>query len=178
MSNRTSFRVVDLPQNVPTPFDLRPNAETSETIVQKLGLLGLRKLTFVGDLHAQGKRDWALTGRLGATVIQSCVLTLEPVTTRIESPVTRLFLADWSDPDSPEFEIPEGDETEPLGTAIDPAQIMVEALSLALPQYPRKEGAELGQADYTEPGKQALTGEDVKPFASLAGLRDALNKDE
>ena len=178
MSNQTSFCVADLPQNAPTPFDLRPNAETLEAIKQELGLLGLRKLTFVGDLRAQGKRDWALTGKLGATVIQPCVVTLEPVTTRIETPVTRLFLADWNDPDEPEFEIPEGDEIEPLGTEIDPALIMVEALSLALPQYSRKEGAELGQADYTEPGKQALTDEDVKPFAGLAGLRDALKKDE
>ena len=55
---------------------------------------------------------------------------------------------------------------------------MVEALSLALPQYPRKDGVELGQIDYTEPGKQALTDEDVKPFAGLAGLRDAMKKDE
>ena len=178
MSNQTSFCVVDLPQNAPTTFDLRLNAEMLKTIKQKLGLLGLRKLSFSGNLCMQGKRNWTLSGKLGATVIQPCVVTLEPVTTRIETPVTRLFLADWCDPDASEFEIPEVDETEPLGTEIDPALIMVEALSLALPQYPRKEGAKLDQADYTEPGKQAITDEEVKPFASLVGLRDALKKDE
>ncbi|KIC42980.1 50S ribosomal protein L34 [Ruegeria sp. ANG-R] len=178
MSNQTSLRVADLPQNAPTPFELRPTSSVLDAIKQDLGLLGLRKLSFVGELRAQGKRDWTLTGKLGATVIQPCVITLEPVTTRIDTPVTRVFLADWTDPDEPEFEIPEGDETEPLGAEIDPALVMVEALSLALPQYPRKDGAELAQADYTEPGKQALTDEDVKPFAGLAGLRDAMKKDE
>ncbi len=178
MSKQTSLRVADLPQNAPTPFDLHPASDALEAIKQELGLLGLRKLSFVGELCAQGKRDWALTGKLGATVIQPCVVTLEPVTTRIDIPVTRVFLADWTDPDEAEFEIPEGDESEPLGAEIDPALVMVEALSLALPQYPRKDGAELGQADYTEPGKQALTDEDVKPFAGLAGLRDAMKKDE
>ena len=178
MSNTTSLRVADLPQNAPTAFELRPDTKGLEAIRDDLGLLGLRKLSFVGDVRAEGKRDWTLTGKLGATVIQPCVVTLDPVTTRIDIPVARLFVADWSNPDEEEFEIPEGDETEPLGPEIDPAQVMIEALSLALPQYPRKDGAELDQADFTEPGKQAMTDEDAKPFAGLAGLRDALKKDE
>ncbi len=178
MSNQTSLRVADLPQNAPTPFDLRPDSKALEAIRDDLGLLGLRKLSFTGDVRAQGKRDWALNGKLGATVIQPCVVTLEPVTTRIDIPVTRIFVADWSDPDEEEFEIPEGDESEPLGPEIDPSLVMIEALSLALPQYPRKDGAALDQADFTEPGKQAMTDEDAKPFAGLAGLRDALKKDE
>ncbi len=178
MSNQTALRVADLPQNAPTPFELRPDAKAMDVIKDDLELLGLRKLSFVGDVQAQGKRDWVLAGKLGATVIQPCVVTLEPVTTRIDVPVTRVYLADWADPDEEEFEIPEGDESEPLGAEIDPAVVMVEALSLALPQYPRKDGAELQQADYTEPGKQAMTDEDAKPFAGLAGLRDAMKKDE
>ncbi|MES0860986.1 DUF177 domain-containing protein [Ruegeria sp. SCPT10] len=178
MGNFTSLRVADLPQNTPTSFELRPEKDALEAIKQDLGLLGLRKLSFVGQVRADGRRDWVLTGTLGATVIQRCVVTLEPVTTRIDMPVSRLYVADWSDPDEPEYEIPEGDETEPLGAEIDPEIVMIEALSLALPQYPRKDGAELGQADYTEPGKQAMTDEDAKPFAGLAELRDALKKDE
>ncbi len=178
MTTNTSLRVADLPQNAPTPFDLRPDSKGLDVIKTELGLLGLRKLSFAGDVRAQGKRDWILAGKLGATVIQPCVVTLEPVTTRIDIPVSRIYLKDWQNPDEPEFEIPEGDETEALGTEIDPASVMVEALSLALPQYPRKDGAELEQAGYTEPGKQAMTDEDAKPFAGLAVLRDALKKDE
>ncbi|EEX10537.1 conserved hypothetical protein [Ruegeria lacuscaerulensis ITI-1157] len=119
-----------------------------------------------------------LEGHLGATVIQPCVVTLEPVTTRIETPVRRMYLSDWTEPDEPEFEMPEDDETEPLGSEIDPGIVMHEALALALPQYPRKDGAHLDDANFTEPGKQAMTDEDAKPFAGLAGLRDALKKDE
>lgn len=178
MSNQTSLRVADLPQNAPTPFEIRPDAQELDLLKNELSLLGLRKLSFVGEVRAHGKRDWALSGKLGATVIQPCVVTLTPVTTRIDIPVTRMFLSDWTNPDEEEFEIPEGDESEPLGTEIALTEVMSEALALALPQYPRKEGAELEQAGFTEPGKQAITDEDVKPFAGLAGLRDALKKDE
>ena len=50
-----------------------------------------------------------------------------------------------------------------------------EALSLAIPLYPRAEDATLGEAVFTEPGKQAMTDEDAKPFAGLASLRESLN---
>lgn len=178
MTGSTPLRVADLPQNAPTQFELRPATAELEALKQELGLLGLRKLSFVGKVEAQGKRDWMLTARLGATVVQTCVVTLESVTTRIETPVRRVFLADWDEPDEPEFEMPEDDETEALGPEIDPSAIMVEALSLALPLYPRKDDAEIGQTAFTEPGKQAITDEEVKPFAGLAGLRDAMKKDE
>ena len=178
MTASPPLRVADLPQNAPTPFELRPGAAELETLKQALDLLGLRKLSFVGTVRAQGKRDWILTGKLGATVVQPCVITLEPVTTRVETPVRRVFLADWDEPDDPEFEMPEDDETEALGPEIDPAAIMAEALSLALPQYPRKDDAALDQTAFTEPGKQAMTDDEVKPFAGLAGLRDAMKKDE
>ncbi len=178
MTGQKPFRVADLPQNAPTHFDLRPDTDALAALKQDLGLLGLRKVSFVGTLRATGKHDWVLDAKLGATVIQPCVITLEPVTTRIETTVRRVFVTDWLEPDEPEFEIPEDDETEPLGTEIDPAGVLAEALSLALPQYPRAQEAELGQANYTEPGKQAMTDEEAKPFAGLAGLRDALKKDE
>ena len=105
-------------------------------------------------------------------------VTLEPVTTRIDLPVTRVFVADWVDPDEAEYEIPQGDETEPLGPEIDMGQVMIEALALALPQYPRKDGVQFSASGYTEPGKQVLTDDDVKPFAGLAQLRDTLEKDK
>lgn len=178
MAKGTSLRVADLPQNSPVPFDLRPAADELDVLRADLGLQGLRKLSFVGEIKARGKRDWELTGHLGATVIQPCVVTLAPVTTRIETPVRRLFLSDWTEPDEPEFEMPEDDESEPLGPEIDPGAVMREALALALPQYPRKDGAHLDDAIFTEPGKQAMTDDDAKPFAGLAGLRDALKKDK
>ncbi|TMV06494.1 DUF177 domain-containing protein [Ruegeria sediminis] len=178
MTDQTALRVADLPQNAPTPFALRPDADALERLKQELGLLGLRKLSFSGEIRAQGKRDWVLTGKLGATVVQPCVVTLDPVTTRIETEVRRIYLADWKDPEGDEAEMPDDDEAEALGSEIDPGAVMAEALSLALPQYPRKEGAGLGATVHTEPGKPAMTDDDAKPFAGLAGLRDSLKKGE
>ena len=176
-----SLRVADLPTSRPTRFELIPDENTLSAIATELDLRGLRKLRFTGTIEAEGKRDWRLDAQLGATVIQDCVVTLDPVTTRIEEPVTRRFLANLPDQDDTdeEIEMAEDDSIEVLGPEIDPAAVMIEALALALPLYPRAEGAALGESVYTEAGKEALTDADLKPFAGLAALRDQLQaKDE
>ncbi len=177
MSDNTVFRVGDLDQNQPTRFDLKPDAATMAQLAMDLGLAGLRKLRFHGQIAPSGQSDWRLTGRLGATVVQPCVVTLEPVTTRIDTDVQRLFAADFEHPDTPEAEMPEDDTVEPLGAHIDPAAVMVESLSLNLPQYPRVPDAELGEAVFTKPGKTPMRDEDARPFAGLAALRDSLGEE-
>lgn len=170
------LRVSNLSTNAPTRFERRPEAEQLKAIAAELGLSGLRKLSFSGTLAPDGRRDWRLVATLGATVTQPCVATLEPVTTRIDEPVERRFLADFDagQPTGEEAEMPEDDTAEPLREVIDLDQVMIEALALALPLYPRAKGADAADISVTEPGKQALGDDDVKPFAGLAALRDQM----
>ena len=174
----SALRVADLRQNRITQFDLHPDAPGRAGIADDLGLLGLRKLSFKGTIRAEGRSDWLLEGVLGATVVQPCVVTLEPVTTRIDTPVRRLYLADPSPilPEGEEIEMPEDDTAEPLGDTIDPHAVMIEELVLALPAWPRAEGAGIGSITVTEPGQTPLSEEAMKPFAGLAALRDQLGK--
>ncbi len=143
-----------------------------------LDLTGLRKLRFEGQIAGHGATDWLLTGDLGATVTQPCAVTLAPVTTRIDVPVRRLYVRDFEEIDAPEAEMPEDDEVEPLGAWIDPEAVMIEALSLAIPDFPRADGAELGETVLTEPGVDPLTDEAAKPFAGLADLKSRLEGGE
>jgi len=47
-------------------------------------------------------------------------------------------------------------------------------LCLTLPEYPRAEGATLGESIYTQPGEAPMRDEDARPFAGLAALKDQL----
>ncbi len=159
-----------------TEFDLRPDAETLSALADWLGILRLRKARFAGRLKPEPGGGWRLSGQLGATIVQPCIVTLEPVTTRIEERVERRYLPDYRDPAAEaapedEIELPEDVDTEALGAMIDPGAVMAEALALALPLYPRAEGAELEQRAFTEPGKPAMSDADARPFAALARLR-------
>ena len=107
------------------------------------------------------------------------VVTLEPVSTRIDEPVTRRYLADIPEPsDAPEVEMPEDDTADPLPAVIDLAQVMAEALALALPPWPRAPGVAPVEMQVTEAGKDPLSDDDVKPFAALKELRDKLGRDD
>lgn len=172
-----ALRVSDLPQNSQTAFEIVPDSAALSGLAKMLGVDALRKLRFSGVVGAQGTSDWRLDGQLGATVVQPCGVTLAPVTTRIDVPVTRLYLSDYVDPDAPEVEMPEDETIEPLGPWIDPEAVMIEALSLAIPEYPRAAGAALGETVLTEPGAQPLRDADLKPFAGLAALRSQLEND-
>ncbi|MBW4708055.1 DUF177 domain-containing protein [Roseobacter sp. YSTF-M11] len=174
----SALRVAELKQNSATAFALRPGTEQLKAMAAELGLLGLRKLSFVGEVAAQGNADWHLSATLGATVVQPCSITLEPVTTRIDMPVTRRYVEGYAEDDAPEVEMPEDDTVEALGSWIDPAQVMTEALLLALPLYPRSDGAELGEMVYAAPGVTPMRDEDARPFAGLAALRDKLGETE
>ncbi|MFT6674771.1 MAG: uncharacterized metal-binding protein YceD (DUF177 family) [Sulfitobacter sp.] len=174
----TAFRVSDLSQSAKNTFALRPEAGQLALIAQELALSAVKKLSFQGQIAPQGKTDWTLSARLGATVVQPCVVTLDPVTTRIDVDVTRHFVSDFEQPDEFEVEMPEDDSTEALSQWIDPAVVMMEALALAVPDYPRKDAAELGRMMYTKPGQAPMTDADARPFAGLAALKDQLKKDD
>lgn len=173
-----ALRVAELAQNSATPFLLTPDSEANSALANTLQLIGLRKLRFAGAIIAHGTRDWLLTGQLGATVTQACTITLGPVTTRIDIPVRRLFLRDFRESETPETEMSEDDEVERLTEWIDLQQVMAEALSLALPEYPRVPDAEFGETVVTEPGATPLRDADLKPFAGLAALKSKTGDEE
>lgn len=171
-------RPADLPAQGALAFRLEPDADARASLAAELGLIGLRKLRFAGELRALPGGDALLEGRLGATVVQPCVVTLEPVTTRLDEAVRRIYRAHLPPPVAEEAEIPEDETEEAMPERIDPAAVMAEALALALPLYPRAAGAELGEAAFGPPGAVPLTEEKVRPFAGLSALRERLAGDD
>ncbi|MDC0737334.1 DUF177 domain-containing protein [Cognatishimia sp. SS12] len=172
------YRVADLRQNQQTRFVIEPDAAALEALTRDLDIVNLRKLRFEGAIMASGKRDWKVQGALGATVVQACVVTLAPVTTRIDAEIEWIFKADYQSPEVEEYELTDEENVEQLGTEIDVFSVMRESLALNLPLYPRAPDATFEKMAYTEPGKKAMTDEDARPFAGLAGLKDKLAGDD
>jgi len=159
-------------------FDVRPDGTARAEIAERLDLIDLRKLRFSGSVAPAGAQDLKLDAMLGATVVQPCVVTGVPVTTRIDLPVMRAYLADMEMPEAEEAEMPEDDSAEPLPAELDLAAVMEEALVLALPDWPRADGVDPVDMTVTEPGVAPMSDEDAKPFASLKALRDKMAGDE
>ncbi|MFT4715014.1 MAG: uncharacterized metal-binding protein YceD (DUF177 family) [Paracoccaceae bacterium] len=158
-------------------FDISPTVEERARIAADLGILKLRKVRLQGVLSSVDKSDWQLVSKLGATVEQACVVTNEPVVTRIDIDISRLYLAEFQDePVSSENEFNGRDDVEALDSQVDLGALLIESLALNLPDYPRAPGAELEESQFSPPGTKPIDETETKPFASLAALRDKFDK--
>jgi len=179
------------PHRIPVPrlarrgghsFEIVPDEAVRAHLAAEFDLLDLRKLSLRGEIAPDEPRGWRLDATLGATVVQRCGVTLAPVTTRIDEAVTRRYSPDASAPgDLPgeDIEMPEDDTIEPLGEIIDLDAVLSEALALALPPWPRAEGAALDVTAATPDGAGAGDGDTPRrPFAGLAALRDRLAEED
>lgn len=165
-----SYRLSDLPGRKATRFDLAADEATLAAIAGTLGIVSVSALRFRGELRPNGRSDWELHADLSASVVQECVVTLAPVTTEISETVTRRYLSDMTEPEGDEVEIPPDESAEPLPGTLDIGEVMIEALALALPAYPRADGVDAGDAQFAGPGLSPMTDEDMRPFAGLADL--------
>ena len=162
-------------------FDFRPGVDVVGDLLTDLGLLGLSRLRLHGRLFAVGESGWLLEARLGAKVVQSCVVTLDLVSTRIDAVIERKFVPITAmEPvqvsKDVEIEMQQDDSVEPLGAGVDLLSILSESLALELPVYPRSEGAVLKKATFSAEGVLPMNDTDAKPFAGLAALKAKLEK--
>lgn len=172
-ADTTRLRLAALPRSAPRAVSWEPDAEQRARLAAEVGARSLRKVRLTGELTPQGRADWRLGATLGATAVQDCTVTLDPVTTRIDVELERLYVAGLPPDPAGETEMgPDADLVEPLPDTLDLAALVAEALALELPEFPRSEGAELEGARSAPPGAAPIEdGDRPKPFADLAAFR-------
>ena len=159
--------VADLDRSSETAFVFSPAAQLRNLLAIETGIIAIKRLRLAGDIFPHKDGNLTLKAQLTASVKQQCVVSLNPVSTRISTSVERRFVAGQPFHGlSRNCPMPEDDSIEPLGKAIDLLAISREVLVLELPLYPRRPGATLPQgaaeiADDKPPG----------PFSTLADLR-------
>ncbi|MEL6127057.1 MAG: YceD family protein [Pseudomonadota bacterium] len=130
----------------------------------------VRKFRIAGTLRPAGKGSWTLDATLTATLVQTCVVTLEPVVTTLSEPVQRRWIP-GGEPMTGEITVDsESDEdVDDLDDGVDIGQVATEAAALALPPYPR--AADAPEIAPAEPEEEV---EKPRPFAALAELKAKL----
>lgn len=108
---------------------------------------------------------WTLSGRVRASLAQTCGITLEPLPLEIDDAFS-VQLSEPVDEESDEIVITIEDETPDIveDGQIDLGQYVVEQLALRLDPFPRKPGAE-----FVQPPEPA----EISPFAVLKSLRSS-----
>ncbi len=157
-----------------TVIDIEADADERAALARRFGLLALDSLTAkVGLTPADGGLV-RVHGALAAEVTQACVVTLEPVTARVEASFERLYGA--GAPEEAAGLITEADTEEPpepfTDGAVDVGEAVAEQLALELDPFPRAlEAAFDGFSNGSRSVGDDGTG-DAGPFAVLARLKE------
>jgi hypothetical protein len=161
-------RLEDVPETG-LHLDLMADAPVRAGLAALAGVIDIPRLEAVLDVVRHGN-GLQMTGRVSATVGQTCVITLEPLQNEVDEPINVVFAPVASDfaaveleaEDLPEDALREPPEILSDGTA-DVGAIAAEFLLLGIDPYPRKPGAE-----FEPPAEQAGV---VSPFGALAKLK-------
>lgn len=162
-----SHATVDVPAQ---GLEITRSADASE----RAGVAGALRLAALDKLEARYRimsvagGGWRLKGQIAADVVQTCVVTLEPVPSAIEEPFEVEFWRETSEPEGGEDRsVLEGPDVEMLtGDDIPAGRIIFETLSGALDPYPRKADAAFDWKD------SAAESEKSNPFSVLAQLKE------
>lgn len=134
------------------------------------GLVGVDALTVTATLTPGAKGSVTVDGRVVADIVQTCVVSLDPVSQHIDEPFSVRFVREAPPPPKPGaevvFDAGEPDPPEILdGPTVDVAALAEEYFVLAIDPYPRAPGVALSPELAGDPDEGSES-----PFAALAGL--------
>ena len=153
---------------------IEANEAERRALAERLELEGIDRLKATLRLRrTRGGEMVEVTGELEAEVVQTCVVTLDPVRNTVRDTFEALFAPESLVPDYPEemefdASILEEDFIEPIVNGrIDLGELTAQNLSLALDPYPRCPGVDLPVSDEPE----EVVEERPNPFAALERLK-------
>jgi hypothetical protein len=149
---------------------LEADPEERRRLAARFDLLALDRL--VGQLtvtRALSGIPIRVKGRFQASVVQRCVVSLDPVASEIDEPIEAEYAPAAADGTEEVFHLDQPDPPEPLdGDSIELGELVAQHLSVALDPYPRKAGLE--PLDWSEPARQEGGVNPDNPFSILASL--------
>jgi uncharacterized metal-binding protein YceD (DUF177 family) len=141
-------------------------------LAARFGLLSIARLEarFALRKDAAGIRA---RGHLDAVLVQSCVVTEDPLPVTLSEDFDLRFVAEPDAPEEDEIELSEDacDVVFFSGGTIDLGEAAAETMALALDPFPR--GPRAGEV-LAEAG--VISEDEAKPLGALAGLKDLLGK--
>jgi uncharacterized metal-binding protein YceD (DUF177 family) len=149
---------------------LEADAAARARLAVRFGLLSLDRLvaslTVTRGASGIPVRVW---GHLEASVVQECVVSLEPVSCEINELIEVSYAPAAEDAEEEAFSLDQPDPPEPLeGDTLELGELVAQHLSIGLDPYPRKAGAKAPEWDQNSPEDAEDT--PVSPFAVLERL--------
>ncbi len=149
-------------------YDIAAERHERAALAKRFGLVAIDALTArVRARWIRGRKAIRLAATFHAEVVQTCVVTLEPVPAVLDEAFEIGFAEAKRSEEDVEIIVSLDDDTEPLeGPILDIGEVVAEELALSLDPYPRHPDA----AAQAEIGPEEGIGKtsSISPFAGLA----------
>jgi len=159
-------RLDDVPESG-LSLDLAADAPIRDALAKAAGVDAMPRLSARFDVTRHGRNGLHVTGKVSATVRQTCVVTLEAMENEVEEVVDVTFVPDHERSGEPIREDELGAHEPPdalVGGTVDLGIVTTEFLILGIDPYPRKSGVVFTPPTSEDPADH--------PFAALAALKD------
>lgn len=137
-------------------------------IAATLDLESIKKATMRGKISRYNE-EWVLQAMVGATISQKSVISLKPVTTRIDEKITRRLVR------GPDLTIQENElelnDDDFIDKELFLGNIFFECLALALPTYPKETNEVFDSNSLAQKVGKIPSTEETSPFAILSALK-------
>ena len=165
-------------RDAPVTFTLTASDAERQALATESGLPGIDAFAAVLDIAREGQEGVRVTGTVRALVQQTCVVSLDVFSSRIEELVDVVFLPEAevariaheraAQPANHDDEAAPDDVPDPIvGGRIDLGALATEIMVLGLDPYPRKPGAAYAELEPASPDDV------VSPFAALRVLKSS-----
>ena len=139
-------------------------------VADALGILGCKSIRVSYSVAPSGRLRYRVKGAINAHLVQTCVVSLDPVDELLSTEFDLEFRPPDQFDDQVEVEVDgsHGDDPEPIADGqLEVGRVIFELISEHASDYPRKPGEELERTQSDGSGALGSTG----PFAKLADLK-------
>ena len=158
-------RVEDLEPGTEIRRKIEADESERAALAERLGLVQMDSLSAEVVLRRlPGGTLIGASGHVAADVVQSCVVTMDPVAGHIDENFEEIFAPEGYEPGEDEEDVDLSDYFD--GQEIDIGEVVAQLLSLSLDPYPRAPGAALTPPAGDEPD----VSERRRPFEGLAKM--------
>jgi uncharacterized metal-binding protein YceD (DUF177 family) len=155
-------------------FSIEANAKERKALAERLGIPEVTSVTADIALRlTHGGKILLLKGRVRAELVQSCVVTLEPVRNHIDEEFALTYSTEnGRQPAEVVIDLAEEDPPEPVQNGqIDMGEAAAEHLALAMDPFPRAPGVSFQPPPPPAASDDAADGPKPSPFEVLAEHR-------
>ena len=157
-------------------YEAAADGSQRAALAERFGCQEIQRLVVTATIKPLREKNYfRLSGSISARVVQTCVVSLEPVMSDIECEFS-LILYPESETNIPDMELEDEDFEAYVDNAVDIGEICAVEMALALDPYPRAPG--VSAEDIGPGGKNvgySVNEEEkagrYKPFEALAGLK-------